>query len=135
MVIQPYLAYTGNCEEALNFYKSVLGGEISFIMRHGESPMKDQVPIEWHQKVMHATFTADGASIMASDRPPGMPGPTGFSGFTLSISTGDIVKGEAMLKGLSIGGQITMPFAPTFWAKGFGVATDKFGVGWMVNCE
>ena len=135
MVIQPYLAFTGNCEEALNFYKSALGGEISFIMRHGESPMKDQVPAEWHQKVMHATFTTEGASIMACDRPPGMPGPTGFCGITLSISGKDVVAGEIIHKNLSAGGQVTMPFGPTFWAKGFGMLVDKFGVNWMVNCE
>ena len=135
MVIQPYLAYTGNCEEALNFYKSVLGGEISFIMRHGESPMKDQVPAEWHQKVMHATFTADGASIMASDRPPGMPGPTGFCGIALSIAGKDLATSEIIHKNLAAGGQITMPFGPTFWAKGFGMLVDKYGVSWMVNCE
>ena len=135
MVIQPYLAYTGNCEEALNFYKLVLGGEISFIMRHGESPMKDQVPAEWHQKVMHATFTADGASIMASDRPPGMSGPTGFSGITLSIAGKDLAASETIHKNLAAGGQITMPFGPTFWAKGFGTLVDKYGVSWMVNCE
>ena len=135
MVIQPYLAYTGNCEEALNFYKSVLGGEISFIMRHGESPMKDQVPAEWHQKVMHATFTADGASIMASDRPPGMPGPIGFCGITLSIAGKDLATSEIIHKNLAAGGQITMPFGPTFWAKGFGMLVDKYGVSWMVNCE
>jgi PhnB protein len=135
MVIQPYLAFTGNCEEALNFYKSVLGGEISFMMRHGDSPMKDQVSREWHQKVMHATFTADGASIMACDRPPGMPGPTGFCGITLSIAGKDLSSSEAIHKALAEGGQVTMPFSPTFWAKGFGMLVDKYGVSWMVNCE
>ena len=135
MVIQPHLAYTGNCEEALNFYKSVLGGDITFIMRHGESPMKDQVPVDWHQKVMHATFTADGASIMACDRPPGMPGPNGFCGITLSIAGKDVASSKVVHKGLADGGQITLPFGPTFWAKGFGMLVDKYGVSWMVNSE
>ena len=28
-----------------------------------------------------------------------------------------------------------MPLSPTFWAKTFGMVTDKFGVSWAVNGE
>jgi PhnB protein len=135
MKIQPYLVFSGDCETALNFYQSCLGGEITFKMTHGESPMKDQVPAEWHGKIMHATYTVDGQSILGSDRPPGMPGPTGFCGFSLSVSYDDAATGERIFKALSEGGQINMPFAATFWAKGFGMCVDRFGVHWMVNCE
>ncbi len=136
MAIQPYLAYTdGNCEAALNFYQSVLGGEVSFMMRFGDSPMAGEFDTEWHDKIMHATYTFDGQQMMACDRPPNMPGPTGVCGFSLSVAYNDIVRGEAVFKALGEGGQVTMPFAPTFWAKGFGMLVDRFGVHWMVNCE
>ena len=136
MAIQPYLAYTdGNCEAALHFYQSVLGGEVSFMMRFGDSPMAGEFDAEWHDKIMHATYTFDGQQMMACDRPPNMPGPTGFCGFSLSVAYSDIARGEAVFKALGEGGQVTMPFAPTFWAKGFGMLVDRFGVHWMVNCE
>ena len=135
MTLQPYLAFEGECANALNFYKNCLGGEITFMMTHGESPMKDQVSADWQGKIMHATYSVDGQSIMASDRPPNMPGPSGFAGFSLSVAYNDVAKGERTMTALAEGGQITMPFAPTFWAKGFGMSVDKFGVSWMVNCE
>ena len=135
MTLQPYLAFDGECANALNFYKSCLGGEIVFAMTFGESPMASETPKEWHSKIMHATYSVDGQSIMASDRPPNMPGPKGFSGFSLSVAYNDVAKGERTMKALAEGGQITMPFAATFWAKGFGMCVDKFGVSWMVNCE
>ena len=47
----------------------------------------------------------------------------------------DIAKGEAVFKALGEGGQVTMPFAPPFLGKGFGMLVDRFGVHWMVNCE
>lgn len=115
MVIQPYLAYTGDCEASLNFYKSVLGGDITFIMRHGESPIKDQVPVELHQKVMHATFTVDGTAFIACDRPPGIPGPTGFCGITLSITGKDLTASETIHKNLAAGDQ-----SPCLLARRFG---------------
>ena len=135
MTLQPYLAFEGECANALNFYKSCLGGEIVFTMTFGESPMAGETPKDWHSKIMHATYSVDGQSIMASDRPPNMPGPSGFAGFSLSVAYNDVAKGEKTMKALAEGGQITMPFAPTFWAKGFGMCVDKFGVSWMVNCE
>ena len=53
MAIQPYLAYTdGNCEAALHFYQSVLGGEVSFMMRFGDSPMAGEFDTEWHDKIL-----------------------------------------------------------------------------------
>jgi len=63
-------------------------------MTHGESSMKDQVPADWHSKIMHATFMVDGQSILASDRLSGMPGPNGFWGFSLSVSCDDAAVGE-----------------------------------------
>ena len=136
MAIQPYLAFSdGNCEQALNFYRSVLGGEVTFMMRFGDSPMAKEIDPSWHGKIMHATYSLDGQQMMACDRPPHVPGPGGFCGFSLSVAYNDVASGEAVFIALGVGGLVTMPFAPTFWAKGFGMLIDRFGVSWMVNCE
>jgi PhnB protein len=85
MQIDCYLSFAGNCEEALNFYAASLGGKVSFIMRYEGSPMDNkELPAIWKQKVMHATLEAEGAQIMGSDMPPGMPN-SGFGGFTVSV--------------------------------------------------
>jgi len=66
--------------------------------------------------------------------PPGMPF-EGYKGFTLSVQGDDVDAGRATFDALAEGGKVTMPYAPTFWAAGFGMLVDKFGVPWMVNVE
>ncbi len=136
MQIENYLFFGGNCEEALAFYKGCLGGEIVALMRYEGSPMDGpQLPAEWKQKVMHATFEAEGARFMASDTMPGQPKPA-HQGFAVSLFVpGEVDKARQAFDALAEGGQVTMPFAPPFWGGHFGMLTDKFGVPWMVSCE
>lgn len=135
MQIEPYLFFDGQCEAALNFYAQCLGGQIAVLHRYEGSPMEAQLPPEWKHKVMHATLDAGGQRFMASDRMPGQPF-GGHAGFSMSVNLPkDPVRGEAVFKALATGGMVTMPFALTFWGAHFGMLVDKFGVGWMVNCE
>lgn len=134
--IDCYLSFTGNCEEALNFYARCLGGKVSTLMRFGGSPMDDgKLPPEWKDKVMHGTLEAEGAQIMGSDMPPGY-GTPGYNGITVSLYIkNDVDKARRAFEALSAGGQVTMPFAPPFWGGHFGMLKDKFGVPWMVSTE
>lgn len=135
MNIEAYLSFGGNCEAAMKFYEQALGGKIAMIHRFGGSPMDDgKLPMAWKEKVMHATLEAEGAKLMASDGMPGQPAPS-YSGFSVSINVRDKVRAEKVFNALAAGGKVQMPFAPTFWAQGFGMLTDKFGVPWMVNCD
>jgi len=136
MQIENYLFFGGNCEEALAFYQQCLGGGPATLMRYGGSPMDDgQLPPEWKQKVMHATFEADGTRFMASDTMPGQPAPH-YGGFSMSLYTGkDAARARAAFDALAAGGQVTMPFAPPFWGGQFGMLVDRFGVPWMVSCD
>lgn len=135
MQIEPYLFFDGQCEAALGFYAQCLGGQIVALHRYEGSPMEDQLPAEWKNKVMHATLEASGHRFMASDRMPGQPF-GGHAGFSMSVNIPkDAARGEAVFKALATGGMVTMPFAQTFWGAHFGMLVDKFGVGWMVNCE
>jgi PhnB protein len=133
--VEPYLFFDGNCEEALNFYQRCLGGQIVQLVHYRGSPMESQLPEAWRDKVMHAKFEADGHRFMASDRTPGQPF-GGHAGYSMAVNVpGDPVRGEQVFKALATGGLVTMPFATTFWGAHFGMLVDKFGVGWMVNCE
>ena len=136
MQLDCYLSFNGNCEEALGFYAGCLGGKVTTIMRYEGSPMDNkELPAAWKQKVMHATVEADGAQIMGSDLPPGMPF-GGYSGFTVSAYVKkDVDRARRVFEALAAGGQVTMPFAPPFWGGHFGMLKDKFGVPWMVSCE
>ncbi|WP_207004334.1 VOC family metalloprotein YjdN [Trinickia mobilis] len=134
MQVQPYLTFYGRCEEALAFYQNKLGAEVLFKMRFSEGP-KDMPPPapEAADKIMHASFKIGSSIVMGSDGD--MSKPATHAGFSLSIAADDVAAGEKLFNGLADGGSIGMPWQATFWALGFGMVTDKFGIPWMVNVE
>jgi PhnB protein len=132
MQVSPYLFYNGNCEAAFKFYEKVLGGKIEVMMTHEAAPESMPTPPEWKNKIMHGRISIDGQVIMASDAPPGhFHQPQGFS---ISLTVADPVDAENTFKTLAEGGSINMPFSKTFFARGFGMCVDQFGIPWMVNC-
>jgi PhnB protein len=132
MEVSPYIFFNGACEEALKFYEETLGAKIDSLMKNEGSPAQEHVPPEWKDKVLHARFTIGNNVLMASDAPPGhYRAPQGFS---ISVSLPE-EKGEQVFNKLAENGSVQMPFGPTFWAKGFGMCVDRFGIPWMVNCE
>src|SRR4030095_8814996 len=70
MQLTPYLNYKGDCAAAFKFYEKSLGGKIEMLQTHGETPMKDQVPAEWHKQVMHGQINIGGAVLFGADSPP-----------------------------------------------------------------
>ena len=133
MEISPYLSFNGQCEEAFRFYEKVLNGTLGEISTYGDSPIKDQMPPDWDAKVMHVALTVNGAVLMGSDAPP-----TQFSqpqGISVSLSKMSVEAGARTFQALAEGGTITMPFEKTFWASGFGMLVDRYGIPWMVNCD
>ncbi len=132
MQVNPYVFYNGNCEAAFKYYERVLGGKIEAMLTHEGAPESMPVPPEWKKKIMHAKMSIDGEVLMASDAPPGhFHQPQGFS---VSLTVEDPGDGERKFKALAEGGTVNMPFSKTFWAKGFGMCVDQFGIPWMVNC-
>lgn len=130
----PYLAFDGDCAEAMAFYQEVLGGEL-FVMTGGESPMADQIPPEHRHRVIHARLTLDdGLLLYGGDSPASMPH-QGMHGFSLSLNYDTVAEAEEVFNALSQGGKVSMAFGDTFWAKKFGMVTDRFGCHWMVNGE
>jgi PhnB protein len=133
MHLNSYLFFSGDCEQALKFYEQTLGAKIEAVMKYGGSPSEKDVPPDWKDKIIHARFTVGDTALMASDAPPGhYQRPAGFS---VSISVDDTAKGEKLFNGLAENGTTIMPYQPTFWAKGFGMCIDRFGIPWMVNSE
>ncbi len=132
MKLNPYLNFSGNAEEALNFYKDALGGEIVAIQRYGDSPMPSDE--DYKNKIMHARFVFDDNLIMVSDVFKDSRVTTGGQ-IQLSIEVDDVNKMDDVFNKMAEAGKITMPLAEQFWGAKFGMLTDKFGVGWMFNCQ
>ena len=131
--IQPYLFFSGRCEEAINFYKKVLGAEVAMLMRHKESPEPPppgMLQAGFEDKVMHAELRIGGAVLMASD---GCDDKSRFDGFRLSIVLPTAADAQRAFAGLADGGEVQMALTKTFWSPCFGMVTDRFGVGWMVT--
>jgi PhnB protein len=133
--IKPYIAFKGNCEEAVNFYKDKLGGEVLFSQTYGESPMADQVGPENKDKIMHTSIKIGDSVIMACDNVFAENPTTVGDNISLAIGTNDVASADTMFEKLSEGGVIKMPMQETFWAERFGMLTDKFGIHWMFNCD
>jgi PhnB protein len=132
MDINPYLFFDGNCEAAFRFYEQSLGGTIEFMLKHGESPMAEQTRPEWRDLVMQARMTIGGQVLMGSDACDRYSKPQGFC---VSLKVEDRDDAQRKFDALAQGGTTTMPFEKTFWAEGFGMLVDRFGVPWMVACE
>ncbi len=128
--LNPYLSFRDSTREAMTFYQSVFGGELTFSTFGDSGPAMD--PAE-SQKIMHSSLTAGPQLVLfASDTPAAMELTSGTS-YAISLSGDD----DATLRGywdkLSDGGTVTMPLEIAPWGDAFGMCLDRFGTSWMVN--
>ncbi|HZR76588.1 VOC family protein [Bradyrhizobium sp.] len=131
MPLNPYLFFNDNCEAAFKFYEKALGGKIEMMLRADEGPA-DMKPGPGREKlIMHVRMSIGGQLLMGSDSPPEhFNKPQGFS---VCLTIADPAEAERKFNALADGGSPNMPFGKTFFAKGFGMCVDKFGIPWMVN--
>jgi PhnB protein len=130
MIVQPYLFFDGRCDEALEFYRSKLGAEVTALVRFKDSPDPDVSPPGAGDKVMHSNFRIGETTLMASDgRCQGQPN---FQGFSLSLTAPNEAEADRLFAALADGGQVQLPLAKTFFSPQFGMVADRFGVPWMV---
>jgi PhnB protein len=126
--LNPYLTFAGTAREAMEFYRSALGGDLvmnTFADFGNSGPDGD--------KIMHANLeTPDGLTLMASDTAPGTEASTG-SAVAVSLSGDDTEKLRACWNRLTEGAEVTMPLERQMWGDEFGQFTDRFGVPWLIN--
>lgn len=134
-IVEPYLFFNGNCEEAFNFYKSVFGGEFVGMMKYKDMPEggKD-VAEELKDKILHVSFPIGReVIIMGSDAGPGEHSVTVGNNIMLTLSMDDEEETKRLYQQLSEGGKVNMELQKTFWAELYAMFTDKFGINWSVN--
>jgi PhnB protein len=133
MIVQPYLFFDGRCEEAVEFYRSALGAEVTMLMRYKDSPdppPPGMVAPGSENKVMHTSFRIGETTVMASDGQ--CQGRPNFQGFSLSLTVPNEAEAERLFAALADGGQVQMPLTKTFFSSRFGMVADRFGVPWMI---
>ena len=134
MQVKPILAFSGRCEEALNFYTDALGAEVILMMRWKDSPDPEMCAAahDVQEKIMHASFRIGETILMATDGLEVQDQPD-FKGITLAIEAKDEAEAKHLFAALCNGGKVQMPLAKTFWSSLSGMAVDRFGLSWMVN--
>lgn len=130
MKVVPYLYFNGNCEDAFNFYHSVLGGTKSEIMRYGDQG--EGIPPEIAKRIMHAELVLGDDLFYFSDTSAEGEHQVGTNvQINLNLDTEDEIRN--VYKGLAEGATVTMELQDTFWGAIYGALTDKFGVSWSFN--
>ena len=136
-LINPYINFNGNAEEAFTFYKSVFGGEFALIMRFKDLASAEY-PVTEHEadKIRHIALPIGKNVLMANDVPESM-GRTNENENRSKISVSAESKEEAdrVFNGLSAGGQIEMLIGDSPWGSYFGMFRDKYGIEWMVDFD
>jgi PhnB protein len=133
MQVNPYLTFSGTCEAAFKFYAQCLGGRLGAIFRYAGTPLADQVPADWQDKVMHGSLTLGELVLMGADvAPDRYEAPKGVS---LSIQIKNTTDAERIFRELGGDGRIVLALEKTFWADRFGMVVDRYGIPWLINCE
>ncbi len=137
-VINPYLTFNGNCEEAFNFYRAVFGGNFTYVGRFNEMP-----PMEGHPTVseavgnliMHVSLPISKETVlMGSDSSEEFGKATVVgNNFGISINATTEKEADRLYNVLAENGKQTMPMSKTFWGSYWGMLTDKFGINWMIS--
>ncbi len=137
-LINPYLHYNGNAEEAFTFYRSVFGGSFAMMARFKDMPNAEYpISVEEENKVMHVALPIGNHNVLMGSDVPSMMGKVNENENRSKISISAESKEEAdhLFHGLSEGGKIEMPIADSPWGSYFGMFRDKFGIEWMVDYD
>jgi PhnB protein len=137
-LINPYIHFNGNAEEAFTFYKSVFGGEFTRVARYKDlSSAEYPIPEKDANRIMHIALPIGKHSVLlASDTMESMGKVNeNDNRNTISISAESREEATRLFHGLSHRGNIEMPIADGPWGNYFGMFADQFGVQWMVDFD
>lgn len=138
MTVQPiaYLSFNGTCKEAMTFYSLVLDGTINTMLAASQTPCAQAMPDVSENFIVNSQLELpDGGLLMAGDHPPHLGPYPGMQGFMMTLNYRTVDEASRRFAALSEGGTVQMPLQATFWAKIWGMCTDKFGTPWVVNGE
>jgi PhnB protein len=134
MPVNVYVNFNGNCRQAVEFYAQVFGTEKPKINTYGENPPNPEFPLPEEMKnlVMHTQLNIYGSTVMFSDAFPGTPFVAG-NNISLAIVSKNMEDIKSLYNKLKEGGIVEVELQETFWSKGYGMLTDKFGIKWQFN--
>ncbi|MCW3071304.1 MAG: hypothetical protein JWO44_1194 [Bacteroidetes bacterium] len=133
--MNPYFNFKGNTGEAMNFYKSVFGGEFTTHQRFKDIPGGEKMTPQEQEMFVHISLTTPkGHVFMATDALDSMEQKVIFgNNYHILLHTENETETDKLFNALSAGGKVEMPVNKTFWGAYCGMCRDKFDIQWMVN--
>jgi len=131
--LTPYLLFDGNCRQAMEFYRSCFGGELTKVLVK-DSPAKDSMPAFQHEKILNARLKAGNFDLSASDWLHLVETRVRGNSVCLFLNGGTPEELRSLFARLSEGGDVTDPLQEMFFGM-YGALNDKFGVRWMFQCN
>ena len=129
--MRPNLNFAGNAADVLAHYQAAFGGEAD-VRRFAGSPVAAGLPPDWADKILYGRLRTPFGEIDVMDAPPGRESEIGGN-VAIAIDVDDEQRAARVFAKLAEDGNVLMPFEETFFARKFGMTTDKFGVRWMVS--
>ncbi len=128
MYLEAYLFFPGTTEEAMNFYRNILGGDLSITRRGDVDPTASE---DEKHLVINAGLNTGTFTLRASDRADATDEvQTRIELTIVGTDEGDL---RRIFDGLREGGTVKAELEKMFWGDIFGALIDKFGIGWQVN--
>ena len=127
MRLDVYVNYRGRCEEAFRFYEAHLGGRVSTLVRHADTP-NPNIPADWKDKILHAHIAIGTTVLMGADVPTAEPMRSAY----LTLTLDEEADAERVYAVLADGGEIFMKMEKTHFANRFAMLRDRFGASWML---
>jgi PhnB protein len=137
-LINPYIHFNGNAEQAFTFYKSVFGGEFAKIARYKDiSSPEFPIAESDENRIMHIALPIGKSTVLMASDVLEIMGKVMESDNRYTVAIGAESKEEAdkLFNGLSRDGKVEMPITYGPWGNYFGMFADKFGVQWMVDFD
>jgi PhnB protein len=133
MQLSSYILFDGNCRQAMEHYRNILGGELT-LTTVGDSPMKAAFPASMHHKVINARLKSNFVDISASDWLRPSESPVKGNTLCLYISGGGADETRELFQKLAAGALVTDPLTEQPFGL-YGALNDRFGVRWMFHAE
>jgi PhnB protein len=128
MTLTTYINFKGTCAEAFEFYAQHLGGTVSMMVRHGQSPVPGEAGEDWADKILNASLQIGGTTLMGADVPTAEPMRSAY----LTATFDTVAEAQRAYDALSAGGEVFMPLRSEFFAEAFAMLRDRFGINWMI---
>ncbi|WP_216908726.1 VOC family protein [Nocardia sp. NBC_01377] len=126
-----HLNFRGDARAALEFYRSVFGGDLAAVT-YGDAGAAQDGP-EAEQVMWGQVLADNGFHVMAYDVPAAMPYDQGANSVFVSVRGDTVEEVTEYWKGLSEEATVVVPIGPAQWAPAYGMLKDRFGVVWVLD--